>query len=362
MVAWLGNLRKGARTRELEAENEYLRREVEFLRNRLEGPESDAVREQQLNELMMLENTVLKSGLVDIQSNLASAVETSKVSLADIRGITTNFASLSHEIGVVFEDMQVLGEEAAHSRGSIEKLQLSTEEISEVLSLIKTIASQINLIALNAAVEAARAGDAGRGFAVVAKEVKALSEKTQSALEDIDRVISTMLLNVASVSETSTGMTNRAEEAAVKVTEFKTQLHEVEEGLGSKFANIAQTTDKVFLSLAKLDHMIWNVNTYLSVNKREPAFQFVDHHNCRLGKWYEQGEGKEFFSKTSAYRQLSTPHKVVHEDTLQVFRILETAKGHPDYRSLHQVFESMADASEQVLQKLTEMDDGTRSY
>ncbi|MGV6859881.1 MAG: methyl-accepting chemotaxis protein [bacterium] len=356
MVAWLEKLGGGTRVQALEAENAYLRKEVEFLRDRLEGPQSDTVRESRLNELMTLENTMLKHGLVDIQGNLAGAVENSKMSLSDISIITDNFATLSQEIGEVFEEMKLLGAEASESRASVKTLQSSTEEISNVLLLIKNIASQINLIALNAAVEAARAGDAGRGFAVVAKEVKTLSEKTQAALGDIDRVIGTMLGNVSSVTETTSGMTTRAEEASEKVTEFRDQLCEVEQGLGGKFTNIARTTDKVFLSLAKLDHIIWNVNTYLSVNQREPAFAFVDHHNCRLGKWYERGEGKQFFSQTPAYRQLSSPHKVVHEETLQVFKILEASPEHLDYPALYETFDSMARASREVLEKLTEMD------
>jgi hypothetical protein len=60
----------------------------------------------------------------------------------------------------------------------------------------------------------------------------------------------------------------------------------------SFFEDISINTVNVFMSLAKLDHVLWKVNTYLSVSKGEPAFDFVDHHNCRLGKWYYEGEGK----------------------------------------------------------------------
>jgi len=228
---------------------------------------------------MGLENEVLKEGLVDIQDNLASAVDTAKVALSDIDNITKNFDGLTNEIGEVFSDMQILSSDSADSRNSIEKLLSSTEEITDVLALIKTIANQINLISLNAAVETARAGEAGRGFAVVANEVKTLSDKTQEALTDIDRVVRTMQQSVSKVSKTSIGMTSRAERAAVKVTHFRSQLHVVEEGLDRKFKNIAGTNHQVFLSLAKLDHMIWNVNTYLSVNKGAPSFAWRSNDN-----------------------------------------------------------------------------------
>ncbi len=350
MVAWLKNSVRKNNSKKLKQENASLRKEIALLQHQLKDPQR---RESPLNRLMELENNVLISGLGDIQDNLASAVDTAKVSLSDIDNITAHFDELTNEIGDVFADMQILSSDSANSRNSIEKLLSSTEEISEVLEVIKTIANQINLISLNAAVEAARAGEAGRGFAVVANEVKSLSDKTQGALADIDRVIKTMQLSVSKVSKTSVGMTDRAEQAAVKVTHFRSLLHEVEEGLGGKFKNIAQTNDRVFLSLAKLDHMIWNVNTYLSVNKGTPSFDFIDHHSCRLGKWYEHGEGKRFFSHTNAYKQLETPHSLVHNETLNVFKLLETDE--LDYLAIMTAFESMAASSYQVLDILSEM-------
>ena len=101
--------------------------------------------------------------------------------------------------------------------------------------------------------------------------------------------------------------------------------------------------------------MIWNVNTYLSVNRGEPAFEFVDHHNCRLGKWYEQGDGKRFFAGSDAYQGLEAPHKVVHEQTREVFRLLSENREHPDYGALLDVFRTMADATDGVLDSLSRM-------
>ena len=78
------------------------------------------------------------------------------------------------------------------------------------------------------------------------------------------------------------------------------------------------------MSLAKLDHIIWKVNTYLSIFAKEPAMEFVDHHNCRLGKWYEQGKGRENFSSTLGYSELSTPHEKVHGATKKIFDIIKS--------------------------------------
>lgn len=99
-------------------------------------------------------------------------------------------------------------EEAARTNTKIEGLAAATQQIGEVLRLIRTVAAQTNLLALNATVEAARAGEAGKGFAVVASEVKTLANETAKATEEIGRQIhgmQTATADVVAVIETISG-------------------------------------------------------------------------------------------------------------------------------------------------------------
>ena len=126
--------------------------------------------------------TEMSAAVDEVAGNAVSSAEASKASDEDSK-------HGHYQISETISSIQNLVDEVLGASNKAEGLAVQAQDISKVLEVIRGIAGQTNLLALNAAIEAARAGEAGRGFAVVADEVRSLAQRTQDSTEEIEQMI-----------------------------------------------------------------------------------------------------------------------------------------------------------------------------
>ena len=321
------------------------------------------------------------------------------------RARSTN-ASVHESIGAmdsVASSIADIARTAEESAQSLKELNEASEQISDFLSVIETISDQTNLLALNATIEAARAGEAGRGFAVVASEVKSLATQAAKATEDISDRIAALKSGMSvieqalegsrsavqsgqstieganslirSVGDQVSDVTGRMEEisailkqqesttaeistnitgVADRAGDNRTRLNQMVESLkGSNdaFLGNAQSwfvadSHRSLVQMAKIDHVVFKkkiVDT-VSGHVEGRAVDVPDHHNCRLGKWYDSLNVPAIRNHT-AYKSLVEPHKRVHAAGRSALEALEAG----DRRNAYARLVDLEDASKEVL-------------
>ncbi len=329
----------------LSERNRALENEVADLRAALRQA-ADTAAQQYDKGVMRYQNAKLKGNLLDIQGNMADSVNGIKAGMEHSSQLLDDIIALTGDSRQISESLHNLNEMATGATQTIDGLSSRAEDVGSILTLIKDISDQTNLLALNAAIEAARAGEHGRGFAVVADEVRKLADRTDKAVAEINISLQAMKQDVMSIGEEFDRVHMTIESTTGMIEGFSTTIDSDANLLRTTFNRIAHTNDRIFMSLAKLDHVLWKVNTYLSAVLKKEQFAFVDHHNCRLGKWYESGEGFQHFSHTPSYRNLEAPHATVHDGTRKVFGLMTAEQ--VDYKALMAAFEEMEGGSEQV--------------
>lgn len=201
-------------------------------------------------------------------SSIAAAVEEMAVSVSQVadnareaRTFTDEAGQASREgtgvIGGVVNEVTNIAHAVQHSSGVIENLGHQSAQIRSIVKVIDEVAEQTNLLALNAAIEAARAGEHGRGFAVVADEVGRLSEDTTTALADINALNDNARRAIDGVRGSMGATEERVDETRARAEAMRegyAAIRAAEEGVVTELGSMAAGIEQIASSAGELSH------------------------------------------------------------------------------------------------------------
>ncbi|MBL4803105.1 MAG: CZB domain-containing protein [Emcibacter sp.] len=321
----------------------------------------------------------IAAAVEELAASVGSISQSASGATDEIRSVAESAAVGLDSARVAQTTMDEIADSVEQSASKVDNLSAASEDIGKIVKDIEDIAKQTNLLALNATIEAARAGESGKGFAVVANEVKSLAGQTATATDNIRNrienlrqemqgiitvmhegsekvakgkdVINSSTQEMTAIADQVNVVNNRMQEINHILSQQAQASKEVSQGVTTialmSTANVSKINDVInvlegteasiiegvndlvsrggknaVVQAAKSDHMIWmrKLSQMLAGRTSLNPNELSNHHNCRLGKWYDS-QTNPACTSLPEWQALKTPHQDVHAHGIEAARL-----------------------------------------
>ena len=204
----------------------------------------------------------------DMEATLSRLFSMAQKQEGDINSANHKLSTTSTQVIAMAEKIQTSAQLESELSDRLSQLSSDADQVKEVLVVISDIADQTNLLALNAAIEAARAGEHGRGFAVVADEVRKLAERTQKSLTEINATINIIVQGITDASEQMVENAKHIEELSTTSCEVKDHINVTVETLSTSVASTKDSLEETTQMVERTKEMATTLKMVTDISQK----------------------------------------------------------------------------------------------